>query len=64
MSSTRASEVAVEVFCAVEGAFLLNRTIRSVEADHYRRPCVRRRRGHRLRPGGPSLSLTVAPTTR
>jgi TetR/AcrR family transcriptional regulator, lmrAB and yxaGH operons repressor len=31
MSPTRAREVAVELFCAIEGAFLLSRTIRSIE---------------------------------
>ncbi len=31
MSSTRACEVAVEFFCAIEGAFLLSRTMRSTE---------------------------------
>jgi len=29
--STRAREVAVEFFCAIEGAFLLSRTIRNAE---------------------------------
>lgn len=31
MSPARAREVAVELFCAIEGAFLLSRTIRSAE---------------------------------
>jgi TetR/AcrR family transcriptional regulator, lmrAB and yxaGH operons repressor len=31
MSSSRAREMAVELFCAIEGAFLLGRTIRSPE---------------------------------
>lgn len=31
MSPTRAGELAVELFCAIEGAFLLSRTIRNVE---------------------------------
>ena len=31
MSPRRAGEVAVELFCGIEGAFLLSRTIRSVE---------------------------------
>lgn len=30
-SPTRAGELAVELFCAIEGAFLLSRTLRSVE---------------------------------